>query len=95
LIGLPIRLILFGPAYECQRLSALHDAAFDSGLITLDEKLRIVLSKELRNAFPQDPLHKNFAAFEQKPIRLLRSYAPGARQSFACFPPVTGVAHRD
>lgn len=50
-------------------LSSLHDAAFDSGLITLDEKLSLVLSKELKAAFPQDTLENNFAAFEHKPIR--------------------------
>lgn len=51
-------------------LSALHDAAFDSGLFTLDEKLRVVLSKRLRSFFPQPTLEQNFVAFEGKPIRL-------------------------
>jgi putative restriction endonuclease len=51
-------------------LSALHDAAFDSGLITLDEKLKLVPSKELKRALPQEALETNFAAFEKKPIRL-------------------------
>jgi putative restriction endonuclease len=51
-------------------LSSLHDAAFDAGLITLDETLRVVLSKRLKNYFPQMILEQNFAAFEGKPIRL-------------------------
>ncbi len=51
-------------------LSALHDAAFDSGLITLDEKLSVVLSKRLKSFFPQVTLEQNFVPFEGKPIDL-------------------------
>ena len=51
-------------------LSTLHDAAFDAGLITLDENLSVVLSKQLRSYFPQPMLEQNFVPFEGKPIRL-------------------------
>jgi len=51
-------------------LSKLHDAAFDGGLITLDDNLRVVLSRELRNYFPQAALEQNFVPYEGKPIRL-------------------------
>jgi putative restriction endonuclease len=51
-------------------LSTLHDAAFDAGLITLDEKLNLVLSKGLRSFFPQPALEQNFLPFVGKPIRL-------------------------
>jgi len=51
-------------------LSTLHDAAFDAGLIALDEKLTIVLSKRLRSFFPQPALEQNFVPFEGKSIRL-------------------------
>lgn len=51
-------------------LSTLHDAAFDSGLITLDDKLSVVLSKRLRTFFPQPALEQNFVPFDGKPIRL-------------------------
>lgn len=51
-------------------LSTLHDAAFDSGLITVDEKLRVVLSPKLKKHFPQSALEQNFAAYEGLPIRL-------------------------
>jgi predicted restriction endonuclease len=51
-------------------LSTLHDAAFDAGLITLDEKLNVVLSKRLRSFFPQPALEQNFTPFEGAPIRL-------------------------
>ena len=51
-------------------LSTLHDAAFDAGLITLDEKLGVVLSKRLRSFFPQPSLEQNFVPFAGQPIRL-------------------------
>lgn len=51
-------------------LSSLHDAAFDAGLITLDEELKVVMSKRLRNYFPQPALEQNFVPFEGRSIRL-------------------------
>lgn len=51
-------------------LSTLHDAAFDAGLITLDEKWNVVLSKRLRRFFPQPALEQNFVPFDGQPIRL-------------------------
>jgi predicted restriction endonuclease len=51
-------------------LSVLHDAAFDGGLITLDENLAVILSKKLKGFFPSAALEENFARFEGKSIRL-------------------------
>lgn len=51
-------------------LSSLHDAAFDNGLITLDEDLRVVLSKQLRSYLPQEALEQSFVRFEGQRIRL-------------------------
>jgi hypothetical protein len=51
-------------------LSSLHDAAFDGGLITLDEKFSLVLSRRLKSYFPQPTLEQNFIPFEGRPIRL-------------------------
>ena len=51
-------------------LSSIHDAAFDSGLITLDKNLRLVLSHRLQSYLPQPILEQNFVSFEGKPIRL-------------------------
>jgi len=51
-------------------LSSLHDAAFDAGLITLDEKLAVVLGKRLRSFFPQPALEQSFVPFEGKIIQL-------------------------
>jgi len=59
-------------------LSALHDAAFDAGLITLDEKFRVVLSKRLKSYLPQPALAKNFVAFEGKAIHLPEKLAEPA-----------------
>ncbi len=51
-------------------LSTLHDAAFDAGLITLNDQLGVVLSKRLRSFMPQPALEQNFVPFEGKMIRL-------------------------
>lgn len=51
-------------------LSTLHDAAFDAGLITLDEKFRVVLSKQLMKHFPQPALEQSFVPFAGKPIQM-------------------------
>lgn len=51
-------------------LSSLHDAAFDNGLITLDDQLKVVLSKRLRSYFPQHALEQNFVPYEGMAIRL-------------------------
>lgn len=53
-------------------LSSLHDAAFDAGLITLNEKMNVVLGSQLKRYFPQPALEQNFLPFEGKPIRYLR-----------------------
>lgn len=50
-------------------LSSLHDAAFDAGLITLDEQLKLVLSRCLKDYFPQPSLEQNFVQYEGKQIR--------------------------
>ncbi len=51
-------------------LSSLHDAAFDAGLITVDQNLCVVLSGKLRSYFPQSALEQNFLPFAGQPIRL-------------------------
>jgi len=51
-------------------LSRLHDAAFDAGLIALDSKLHVLLSRELKSYFPQPVLEQNFLPFEGQSIRL-------------------------
>ncbi len=56
-------------------LSNLHDKAFDSGLLTLNESLEVVLSKELRN--DQSLYNKaSFILFEGKRIQVPKKFAP-------------------
>ena len=50
-------------------LSSLHDAAFATGLITLGEQQRVVLSKRLKRHLPHPVLEQNFVRFEGQPIR--------------------------
>jgi putative restriction endonuclease len=51
-------------------LSSLHDAAFDAGLITLDEHLKVVLSRRLKRYFPHTALEQSFVQYEGRSIRL-------------------------
>ncbi len=44
-------------------LSRLHDAAFDQGLITFDDNLRLVLSQRLKAELPQRAVADNFGAY--------------------------------
>ncbi len=64
-------------------LSTLHDAAFDSGLMTLDEGLRVVFSKKLRNHFPQPSLDANFKVYEGTKIRSPLMYAEPSQEALA------------
>ncbi|MHB0971757.1 MAG: HNH endonuclease [Thermoanaerobaculia bacterium] len=49
-------------------LNALHDAAFDRGLMTLDEDHRVVFSRSLHAQIPAHLWPVWFGAFEGKPI---------------------------
>ena len=51
-------------------LSRLHDAAFDTGLITFDPVLRLKLSKELKSHLPQRTVAECFAAYEGETLQL-------------------------
>ncbi len=51
-------------------LSTLHDAAFDSGLITVDHEFKVVLSQQLKAYFPQSALEQNFVPYASKQIQL-------------------------
>lgn len=56
-------------------LSRLHDAAFDIGLITFDDDLRLRLSKRLRDALPQRAVLENFSAYEGEALQLPKDAA--------------------
>jgi hypothetical protein len=59
-------------------LSRLHDAAYDSGFITLNEERRLVLSPALREYMISETLRRNFLPFEGKPIHLPEKFLPDA-----------------
>lgn len=49
-------------------LNALHDKAFDRGLITFDTELRLVCGPSLREHFAEEAVNRNFKAYEGKPL---------------------------
>jgi len=51
-------------------LSTLHDAAFDDGLIALDDKFSVILSKRLRSFFSQPAVEQIFVPFEGQAIHM-------------------------
>ena len=58
-------------------LNALHDKAFDRGLITLDKKYQIVISKKLSDVSMDDNTHDWFYSYENKQIILPDKFLPG------------------
>ena len=57
-------------------LNALYDRAFDRGLITFDESMRLVLSKRL-SELPVPPLQQQaFLAVAGRKLRLPHRFAP-------------------
>ena len=51
-------------------LSSLHDAAFDAGLITIDETFTVLVSPKLKRYLPSTALKHNFSRFEGTQIRM-------------------------
>ncbi len=51
-------------------LSRLHDAAFDQGLISFDDNLRLVLSPRLKAELPQRVVADNFGAYAGQALHL-------------------------
>ena len=64
-------------------LSRLHDGAFDRGLVTFDDDLRLVLSKELRAAVTNATLKQSFAEFEGERLIVPHGALPPKREFFA------------
>jgi len=76
--GLPIRELLIAShilpwsSHETERLNVrngislnrLHDAAFDQGLISFDDQLRMILSSKIRSHLPHAATQAQFEAFE-------------------------------
>ena len=59
-------------------LSRLHDAAFDKGLITFDEKNRLVLSGKIKEHLTSPVMNYSFALYEGKTITMPERFAPNS-----------------
>lgn len=71
-------------------LSRLHDAAFDQGLITFDDNLRLRLSPRLKAALPLRIVADSFGLYEGSPLHLpedaiLPSLEFLATHRYSCF----------
>ncbi|MBK9289278.1 MAG: HNH endonuclease [Flavobacteriales bacterium] len=51
-------------------LNALHDKAFDRGLITFDTELRLMCAPSLRDHFAHATVAQHFQAYEGKPLSI-------------------------
>ena len=58
-------------------LNALHDRAFDKGLITLDKNYCIVISKRLDDVGMDEDTHNWFYSYSNKAIKLPDKFLPG------------------
>lgn len=59
-------------------LNALHDAAFDRGLMTIDADLRVVLSRRLRDEIAHDIWRNWFGRYDGRKILLPQRMTPRA-----------------
>jgi len=57
-------------------LCAIHDRAFDTGLIGLNDKLEVMLSLKLGAGKPQKRVEQDFTIFGGQPIHLPHRFAP-------------------
>lgn len=60
-------------------LAKTQDAAFDQGLITLDEKLRVVLSNRIREHMTHESIRQNFERYEGKAVTLPHRFRPDSK----------------
>jgi putative restriction endonuclease len=60
-------------------LAKTQDAAFDRHLITLDEHLRVVISKSIRDHFGNESVRQNFAPHEGRQIEKPHRFLPDER----------------
>lgn len=58
-------------------LNPLHDKAFDKGLITIDDKYRIVISEKIKETEMDKETYEWFWGFEKKQITLPDKFLPG------------------
>jgi putative restriction endonuclease len=57
-------------------LCALHDRAFDRGLLTVSARLCVLISSRICNHLPNDILSRMFMHFQDRPIKLPEKFKP-------------------
>lgn len=57
-------------------LNVLHDRAFDKGLVTFDDDLRLVMSATLREVTTNEFHREAFTRFEGKPLKMPERFRP-------------------
>jgi hypothetical protein len=57
-------------------LCALHDRAFDRGLLTVNARFRVHISTRIRHYLPNDVLSRMFMRFQERQIKLPEKFKP-------------------
>lgn len=57
-------------------LSSLYDKAFDKGLLTFDEDLKLVLSRKLRDCMTNEVVEDHFLKYEGRQLKLPEKFSP-------------------
>lgn len=57
-------------------LCALHDKAFDRGLISVDPEFKLLVSPRIDSHLPREIIHSMFAALRGGPLRLPEKFRP-------------------
>lgn len=57
-------------------LCAIHDKAFDRGILTLDEKYQILLGSDLLHLFEDEAIERFFIHYQYKTIHMPEKFAP-------------------
>jgi hypothetical protein len=57
-------------------LNALHDSAFEAGLITFDERFRLVIARKLSKKMPKAVYASNFEQYKGQEIKLPDRFRP-------------------
>ncbi|MCF7854541.1 MAG: HNH endonuclease [Candidatus Pacebacteria bacterium] len=60
-------------------LNALHDKAFDRGLISFDDDCRLLLSDQITGHFDNETVNTNFAGFEGQQLTPPAQHAPNLK----------------
>jgi putative restriction endonuclease len=59
-------------------LNALHDKAFDSGLISVDEEYRIIVSQRVKELYVHSVISESFAKYDGRKMLMPQRFVPEA-----------------